>query len=471
MTWTHCPNCLEKDRKIARLEEELASVKAKLRYQERTAKEAPFGSSTPSSKILVKPNSLEENQRRRGGAKKGHLGHGRKAVSVKEADRVERVRLPERCPDCGTVLDRVGTKVRTVTRVVRVKVERVAYQLERKRCAKCKRPWVARPPGVFGKCLYDNQFLIHTAIQHYVHGESLGSLRRQLRVGYGSLVKALHFLAAQLQDVVQRLIQEYRQALSKVEGHAPVKHADETGWRTDGQNGYAWLFCTDDLEVFRFGKTRSASVVREVLGQAPLPGHLIVDRYNGYNKAPCQIQYCYAHLLRRVQDVRENFQNEPEVLRFVGALAEQLDRAMKLRHRRLGRRKFKRQAAQIKKAILRIIHDSAHHPAIQSVQDVFRLNSDRLYHWGEDPRIPAENNLAERQLRPLVIARKISFGSQSDAGARTREILMTVLRTLQKRTRDMAAALAYALKQLAQNPDLNPYALLFHGPHLSNPPP
>lgn len=39
--------------------------------------------------------------------------------------------------------------------------------------------------------------------------------------------------------------------------------------------------------------------------------------------------------------------------------------------------------------------------------------------------MPAENNLAERELRPLVIARKVSFGSQSDAGARTREILMT----------------------------------------------
>jgi len=43
------------------------------------------------------------------------------------------------------------------------------------------------------------------------------------------------------------------------------------------------------------------------------------------------------------------------------------------------------------------------------------------------PPIPAENNRAERALRPLVIARKVSFGSQSEAGAGTREILMTVL--------------------------------------------
>jgi transposase len=463
MSWTYCRGCLEKDRRIARLEEELASVKAKLRYQERTAKEAPFGSSTPSAKVLVKPNTLEENQRRRGGARPGHPGHGRKAVSLTQADRVERVPLPESCPHCGGRMELTGTRVRSVTRAVPVKVERVAYQLERRTCCRCGRAQMARPPGVFPKALYDNPFLAHTAVQHYLHQETLGSLGRQLGVGDGSLVKVLHFVAARMEGVVPRLIQEYRQA--------PVKHADETGWRTDGQNGYAWFFGGEDLEVFRFRKTRSASVAQEVLGQARLPGHLVVDRYNGYNHAPCPIQYCYAHLLRLVEDLEKNFPGEPEVLTFVAALAKQLARAMKLRTRHLGWRKFKREAMRIKKAIRRIVESPAKHPAVQSVQDVFRQRPDRLYHWAEDPRIPAENNLAERQLRPLVIARKISFGSQSDAGAKTRETLMTVLRTLQKRTPDAARALAYALDKLAEDPALDPYSLLFHSPHLSNPPP
>ena len=217
MSWAYCPNCLEKDRKIARLQEELARVKAKLRYQDRTAKEAPFGSSTPSSKVLVKPNTLEENQRRRGGAKQGHPGHGRKAIGVREADRVERVRLPDQCPDCGTALQFVGTLRRTATHLVRVKVERVAYRLERKRCPRCERTWTARAPGLFPKCLYDNPVLIHTAIQHYQHGVTVGSLERQWGIGNGGLVRALHFLADRLQGVVPALIQEYRQA--------PVKHA------------------------------------------------------------------------------------------------------------------------------------------------------------------------------------------------------------------------------------------------------
>ncbi len=49
-----------------------------------------------------------------------------------------------------------------------------------------------------------------------------------------------------------------------------------------------------------------------------------------------------------------------------------------------------------------------------------------------DRRVPADNNHAERDLRPTVIARKVSFGSSSDAGAETRSVLMSMLHTLNK---------------------------------------
>src|SRR3974377_53736 len=95
----------------------------------------------------------------------------------------------------------------------------------------------------------------------------------------------------------------------------------------------------------------------------------------------------------------------------------------------------------------------AQHPGIQKIQNIFRDHTKRLFHWSKSPRIPADNNRAERELRPLVIARKISFGSQSEAGARTRETLMTVLHTLRKRVPDVATAFQAALDQLAEQPD------------------
>jgi len=81
--------CYKRQLRINELEDELSQAKAKLRYQERTAKEGPFKSSTPSSKIPIKLNTLSERQAKKGGGKLGHKGYGRSAMSPDQADRDE----------------------------------------------------------------------------------------------------------------------------------------------------------------------------------------------------------------------------------------------------------------------------------------------------------------------------------------------------------------------------------------------
>jgi len=102
----------------------------------------------------------------------------------------------------------------------------------------------------------------------------------------------------------------------------------------------------------------------------------------------------------------------------------------------------------------------AQHLRIRRIQAIFRDNADRLYHWAENRPVPAENNPAERDLRPSVIARQVSFGSQSDAGAHRRGILMSVLHTLKKRHVDVMAHLKGALDQLATDLHQAPFLLL-----------
>jgi hypothetical protein len=240
-----------------------------------------------------------------------------------------------------------------------------------------------------------------------------------------------------------------------------VRHADETTWREDGYNGYAWLFAASDVSIFRFRVTRSGEVPKEVFGTGRLPGALVVDRYAAYNKVPCGIQYCYAHLLRDVEDLLKQFPESDEAACFVDSLAPQLAQAMHLHTLKLSDTEYTRQARLIRDEIIRIVESDANHPGVQSIQNVFRENAGRLYLWVEDRRIPAHNNQAERELRPLVIARKLSFGSQSPRGRHTREVLMSVLHTLRKRSRDPAHALQTALNQLARNPDENIAELLF----------
>ena len=76
----YCKPCFEKQQIINKLTVENERLRAQLRAQERSAKEGPFGSGTPSAKLPFKPNALSERQERRGGGKPGHSGHGRRRV-------------------------------------------------------------------------------------------------------------------------------------------------------------------------------------------------------------------------------------------------------------------------------------------------------------------------------------------------------------------------------------------------------
>jgi transposase len=461
MALHYCPECFKKQQENNRLHEYIRHLEGQLKYSQRHAKEGPFGSSTPSSKIPIKPSSLPERQAKTGGGKRGHKGNGRKVVPEDQADRVVDIVGPDRCPDCGGALEDKDVRPRTVLEAKPVRVERIVYRLARKRCRHCGKTVQPPPPGVLPKSQYGNGLLTYLATQHYIYGTTLGQLEKQTGIGVGSIVDALHQLARLMAAVPDRLLVEYRRAA--------VKHADETGWRTDGAGGYSWLYATPTLSLYRFRSTRAASVVREVFGPKRLPGVLVVDRYAAYNAARCKLQYCYAHLLRDLQDIEKEFPDQPEVKAFVGTLAPLLASAMALRGLKLSKREFCKQAAVLAGKIRGAINRSARHPAVQSYQDIFRQKANRLYHWAKDPAVPAENNFAERELRPLVVARKVSFGSQSRKGAATREVMMSVLHTLRKRTPDPVAAFHAALDKLAVNPDGDTYDLLF-GKLPSHPP-
>lgn len=451
-----CPLCLEKQREIDRLKEENGLLRRRLSYRDRKDKEGFFGSSTPSSQQPLKANTEEVKKPR--GAKIGHKGFGRKGFSVSQADRVERMEAMEGqgCPFCGGTLEDKGEESRSVLDIHPVKAQRVVYLQKKKWCRRCGKTFRGEVPGVLPRNLYSNQLMATATTMHYLHGIPLGRVCEQVGVGDGSLVEIFHRMARLFSGVIPKLIEEYRQA--------PVKHADETGWRTDGKNGYAWLFATPKISLFLFKKTRSSSVPRAIFGSERSPGVLVVDRYNGYNKMPCDLQYCYSHLLREVEDLEKEFADQAEIKTFVSTVAPLLALAMGLRGQPLSDAQFLLKAPELKAQIQAAMQTQAQHMGIRRIQDIFTQYEGRLYHWAKNREVPADNNLAERDLRPTVIARKVSFGSQSDAGAHTRSVLMTVAHTLRKRGQDVAARLKYALDELAKDMSKDSFLLLFSEP-------
>jgi transposase len=455
-----CPKYLNLLAENARLQGEVARLKAKLSRQERTAKEQPFGLSTPSSQRLVKPSLPEltptEALRRKGGALVGHTGHGWKPPEGPDPD-VEDLLAPDTCPCCGGgLIDFPGGAevVRDLIDCHPLPAFRRRVRVPARYCPHCRKPVRPRVSGVLPKTRLTNRLLARVAREQYIDGNTMGTVARRLGVPKGTLLNEMHRLATLLRPATDGL-----RALLR---DAAVKHADETPWRTDGNNGYAWVFVAGRITLFVCEQTRAMSVPADVL--ADCGGTLMTDRYAAYNCFAGERVYCFEHLKRDTLDLVVENPASRECKTFAEALVPWLCAAMSLRTTCAGDRvTYFVRAALIRREIETLALAPARHPSVQGIQNIFRENAHRLWHWTEDPRVPAENNAAERAVRPLAIARKVSHGSQSVRGRETRSVLMSILHTLNACCIDPEDQLAKALDHYAQDRNANMFARLFGG--------
>ena len=455
-----CQKYLDLIAKNAKLEEENARLKARLLKQDRKALEQPFGLSTPSSQKLVKPSLPEfdeaETKRRRGGAAPGHVGHGWKQPEG-PAPEIEELVAPDVCPCCGGALVDFSGSDEDVRELVDCHPQpafRRRVRVPARYCPHCRKPVRPRVPGVLPRKRLCNSVLARAAAEHYLDGVPMGTVVRRLGVSKATVFNEMHHLAT--------LLKPSYKALTDVFRNAAVKHADETRWRTDGDNGYAWLFLAGPVRLFVCAGTRAMSVPAEVLAESG--GSLMTDRYLAYNCFLGKRGYCFEHLKRDTLEIVEENPQSAECRAFADALVPLIVAAITLRKACVGDPVvYFVRAASIRYRIERISFAPARHPSVQKIQDIFRDNEQRLWHWTQDIRVPVENNAAERGVRPLAIARKVSHGSQSVDGRETRSVLMSVLHTLYACCPDPAARLKSALDRYAQNPQTNLHAAIFAG--------
>jgi hypothetical protein len=178
-----CDACLTKQREIDRLREEITRLRQQLNQRQRDAATPPFASSTPSSKIPLKPNTTPEYIEKRGGAQLGHIGHGRRAITAATAKQVVTVAVEDKCPQCGGALAAKGWQARSVLEMQPVVVEAVAYRLQKKYCATCQCSVCATAPSVLPKSLFGNQLTAHILTSHYLQGEPWGRISERLSLG------------------------------------------------------------------------------------------------------------------------------------------------------------------------------------------------------------------------------------------------------------------------------------------------
>jgi hypothetical protein len=352
----------------------------------------------------------------------------------------------QHCPDCGRQLS--GGWKHASRQVIEISFRRrvVEHQLMARRCGICGKRWLPKVgPGEIG---VQGQRRFGASVQSLVTLLSIGCRTPvrtigkvlwelgELSVSNGAIVKLLDGTKAAGAKELERLREQVRSA--------PAVCADETGWRQDGENGYLWGFFTPTDRYFEYRKSRAAAVPGDILGE-DFGGTITCDFYAAYNKLGL-LQRCWPHLLRDAKEVAQLNGDRPEVVSWVEALRALYQEAKAAclalgelpahcRQRQRERRRLEKAAAKL----ARPYANDADAPQRLLAQRVMK-HLHELFVFVSDPRVPGDNNLAERSLRPAVIARKISGGTRSAKGSATRMGLMSLLGTWSAQQKPLLAS-------------------------------
>ena len=170
--------------------------------------------------------------------------HGFARPRMTPTHRVEHV--VERCPDCGTQLSGGWTqRTREVIELPVVPAEVTEHVYIARNCPACRRR--CTPPAVLEGVVLGQQRLGVNLLSLIATLREEGRLPirsvqwyldtvHQLRRSVGAIVSAIHRTAQRAQPAVAQVLERIRAS--------PVVHADETGWRQSGANGYGWTFST-----------------------------------------------------------------------------------------------------------------------------------------------------------------------------------------------------------------------------------
>jgi len=335
-----------------------------------------------------------------------------------------------------------------------IRTEVTEHTVHRDYCARCKKhvePVVgeALPNATIG-----HRLVAMTAWLHYGLGVTLDQIVDIL--GYhlhtsltaGGLIDTWRRLAA--------ILESWYEQIAKEAIKSAVLHADETGWRTNGQPRWLWCFANDNNCYYIIDRSRGSPALQKFFTEA-FEGVLIHDFWAAYD-AVCadDHQCCLVHLLRELEKVDQH--NDSAEWR---AFAKQLRRLIRDGIRLRKRKDFtpEKYQSRIRRIDARLIAlADAQYKDADARRLAKRLSKyrDSLFTFLDRPEVPFEDNFAERQIRPAVILRKNSQSNRSEKGAATQAVLMSVYRTLKLRGHNPMDTIATALRTYLTTGELPP---------------
>jgi hypothetical protein len=340
---------------------------------------------------------------------------------------------PQHCTHCGSNnLEATGQfEDHIVADIPEPKLEWHRYRRHIHRCRACTRTCQGRGDLELPGAHIGPRARLLTCYGRAHLGISLGKTRDLLHDFFGlsvsraGLLGHLRWGGTLFEPVVDELLERLR--------NSPVVQGDETGWRINGQTAWAWCFRDPKLAIFLIDKHRSSVVITRVLGES-FAGTLVSDFYAAYNGLDCPKQRCLVHLLRELAKVREEIPWQ-SVRSFIGPLISLVQDAIGLGKER--ERHTKATFAEARATILDRFDDLMMNFGSQNA-DCCRIwkrlckHCEELFVFLDDPRVPADNNGCERDIRSLAAARSDGGVHRAEwsaaAFARIKSVIVTSLK-------------------------------------------
>lgn len=324
------------------------------------------------------------------------------------------------CPDCGTRLAGGWVKRhREVIDLPDAPITVTDHQIVARRCPHCERDVLPADPLaglVVGKQRLGVRLISLLATLREAHRVPVKQIQRllaslyDLHLSVGAITAAADRVAAAGQAA-------YRAIRDRIRG-SPWVHADETGWRQNGVNGYVWSFSTPTDRYF-LRRGRHKDVVDEVLG-ADFSGVLCCDFYGAYHHYPGVKQRCWVHLLRDIHELTVAHPDDRGLRRWAKRVRAVYDAAR--RYQSPDPRRRTAAQARFAARLLTVCAPCTQDPTAAQATLCRRIarHSDELFVFVAHPDVPSDNNAAERSVRPLVTSRKVSGGTRSEQGTATK---------------------------------------------------
>lgn len=435
-------------------EKELRQENEELKAQLKKREQQLFGKKSEKSGKRSEQQERQNKPQRNRGQQKGSKGHGRRDYSHLPKVEEEVSLLDDCCPCCGLPYQELAdTEDSEILEVINVRAYKrhIKRKKYKRRCA-CKKnldPQILAAP-VTEKLLPKSKLGVSIwallLVAKYEYQQPLCKVLRQLENN------GLSLAIGTVTDGTKKLLPfctKIYDAIVKYNLEANHWHADETGWKVfaplEGKKNnrwYLWIFRNNESVVYKIAPSRSSQVLVEHFGEDHAGGTLSVDRYSAYKTIAKNglyiLAFCWAHVRRDFLNYSKGYtDNEAWGLEWV----KLIDNLYHINNKRLQYKEksktFRNKTKELTKALAKM-----ENKVQEQLQDDMLLPSAKKLlkslknHWGgltifvDHPKIPMDNNTAERGLRPCVVGRKNYYGSGAIWSAELAASLFTIFETL-----------------------------------------